>query len=70
MTKQNFGGLPVIGETGDLVGLVTEYDLLQAMIEGRDLRKGLGADIMTTIHWTAREDMRWKKSPISFKTAT
>ena len=34
MTKQNFGGLPVVGDNGILVGLVTEYDLLQAMIEG------------------------------------
>ena len=39
MTKQNFGGLPVIGENGDLVGLVTEYDLLQAMIGRRTCAK-------------------------------
>ena len=48
MTTQNFGGLPVVGEDGTLVGLVTEYDLLQAMIEGRDLRKVLAAEIMTS----------------------
>lgn len=58
MTKQNFGGLPVVGEQGDLIGLVTEYNLLQAMIEGRDLRKVLASDIMTTHPLTAREDMQ------------
>lgn len=57
MTKQNFGGVPVIGEDGTLVGLVTEYDLLQAMIEGRDLRKVLASEIMTSSPLTARESM-------------
>lgn len=57
MTKQNFGGLPVVGDDGTLLGLVTEYDLLQAMIEGRDLRKVLASEIMTTSPLTAREEM-------------
>ena len=57
MTKQNFGGLPVVGDDGTLVGLVTEYDLLQAMIDGRDLRKVLASEIMTTAPLTAREEM-------------
>ena len=57
MTKQNFGGLPVVGDDGTLVGLVTEYDLLQAMIDGRDLRKVLASEIMTTQPLTAREEM-------------
>ncbi|MBA5876123.1 MAG: CBS domain-containing protein [Nitrospira sp. CR1.2] len=57
ITKQNFGGLPVVGDDGALLGLVTEYDLLQAMIEGRDLRKVLASEIMTTAPLTAREEM-------------
>lgn len=57
MTKQNFGGLPVVGDDGSLLGLVTEYDLLQAMIEGRDLRKVFASEIMTTQPLTAREGM-------------
>jgi CBS domain-containing protein len=57
MTKQNFGGLPVVEEDHRLVGLVTEYDLLQAMIDGRDLRKILASEIMTTHPLTARENM-------------
>jgi CBS domain-containing protein len=58
MTKQNFGGLPVVDENGSLIGLVTEYDLLQAMIDGRDLRKVLATEIMSTHPLTAREDMK------------
>ena len=57
MTKQNFGGLPVVAEDSSLVGLVTEYDLLQAMIEGRDLRKVFASEIMTTQPLAARENM-------------
>ena len=57
MTKQNFGGLPVVEEEGMLVGVVTEYDLLQAMIEGRDLRKVWASEIMTTSPLTAGENM-------------
>ena len=57
MTKQNFGGLPVVGDNCVLVGLVTEYDLLQAMIEGRDLHKVLASEIMTTQPLTVREEM-------------
>lgn len=57
MTKQNFGGLPVVEEDKRLVGLVTEYDLLQAMIDGRDLRKVLASEIMTAQPLTTRENM-------------
>ena len=47
MTHRNFGSLPVVEEDGSLAGIVTEYDLLQAMIEGRDLRKILATEIMS-----------------------
>lgn len=47
MTHRNFGSLPVVEEDGMLVGVVTEYDLLQAMIEGRDLRKVIATEIMS-----------------------
>jgi CBS domain-containing protein len=47
MTRRNFGSLPVVDSDGTLVGIVSEYDLLQAMIEGRDLRKILATEIMS-----------------------
>ena len=56
MTHRNFGSLPVVEEDGTLVGVVTEYDLLQALIEGRDLRKILATEIMSAYPVTATED--------------
>ncbi|MBX3303740.1 MAG: CBS domain-containing protein [Nitrospira sp.] len=56
MTHRNYGSLPVVDEEGTLVGIVTEYDLLQAMLEGRDLRKILAAEIMSPHPVTVTED--------------
>jgi len=56
MTHRHFGALPVVEEDGTLVGIVTEYDLLQAMIDGRDLRKVLVLEIMSTNPVTVTED--------------
>ena len=36
MSERNFGSLPVVAEDGVPVGLVSEYDLLQLIIEGKD----------------------------------
>jgi CBS domain-containing protein len=56
MTRRNFGALPVVEADGTLVGIVSEYDLLQAMIEGRDLRKILATEIMSAHPVTVTED--------------
>lgn len=56
MTHRNIGSVPVVEEDGALVGIVTEYDLLQAMIEGRDLRKILATEIMSINPVTVTED--------------
>ena len=56
MTRRNFGSLPVIESDGTLVGIVTEYDLLQAMIEGRDLRNILATEIMSAHPVSVTED--------------
>jgi CBS domain-containing protein len=45
-----------VEQDGTLVGIVTEYDLLQAMIEGRDLRKIAAMGIMSTVPVTVTED--------------
>jgi len=57
MTQRNFGSLPVVEEDRTLVGLVSEYDLLQAMIDGRDLRKIMAVEIMSSNPVTATENM-------------
>lgn len=56
MTHRNYGSLPVVDEEGTLIGIVTEYDLLQAMIDGRDLRKILATEIMAAYPLTVTED--------------
>lgn len=56
MTHRNYGSLPVVDEEGTVVGIVTEYDLLQAMIDGRDLRKITAAEIMSANPLTVTED--------------
>ena len=56
MTHRNFGSVPIVEEDGTLVGIVSEYDLLQAMIEGRDLRKILAVEIMSPHPVTVTED--------------
>jgi CBS domain-containing protein len=56
MTHRNYGSLPIVEEDGTLIGIVSEYDLLQAMIDGRDLRKILAVEIMSTNPVTVTED--------------
>ena len=56
ITHRNYGSVPVVDEEGMLIGLVTEYDLLQAMIDGRDLRKVLASEIMSIHPLTVTED--------------
>ena len=56
MTRRNLGSLPVVEQDGTLVGIVTEHDLLQAMIEGRDLRNISAMGIMSTVPVTVTED--------------
>jgi CBS domain-containing protein len=48
--------VPVVDAEGTLIGIVTEYDLLQAMIDGRDLRKILATEVMSAHPLTVTED--------------
>ncbi len=47
LTKFNIGSLPVVDEDGRLLGLVTEFDLLQALVDGRDLGAVRAEEVMT-----------------------
>ena len=47
LSERRIGSLPVVGADQSLVGLVTEYDLLDAVLAGRDLRTISAAEIMT-----------------------
>lgn len=47
LTKHNFGSLPVVDETKRLIGIISEFDLLKALMAGRDLKAVLAGEIMS-----------------------
>ena len=49
ITMGGFGSIPVVDINKDkkLVGIVSEFDLLKALMEGRDLEKIVAEEIMT-----------------------
>jgi len=42
-----FGSVPIVAKDGKVVGIVSEFDLLNAIMEGRELAKVTAGDIMT-----------------------
>ncbi len=57
MTERNFGSVPVVKEDSTLVGLVSEFDLLRAIEEGKDLRSVKAEELMTKNVVTVTEEM-------------
>ncbi len=47
LSEHSFGSLPVVEKDGTLRGLVTEFDLLKAVEQGKDLRELSVSDMMT-----------------------
>jgi len=47
LSENNFGSVPVVEADGTLRGLVTEFDLLKTVEQGRDLREVRVMEIMT-----------------------
>jgi CBS domain-containing protein len=56
MTDGNFGTVPVVKEESTLVGLVSEFDLLRVIEEGKDLRQVTAEEIMTRNVVTVTEE--------------
>jgi CBS domain-containing protein len=56
LTKSNFGSLPVLDEKGGLVGIISEFDLLKVLMEGRKLEEIKVQEIMTRKVKTVEED--------------
>ncbi len=56
LSEQSFGSLPVVDGDGTLRGLVTEFDLLKAVEQGKDLRAVAVSDIMTKDVVTTTEE--------------
>lgn len=57
LSEWNVGSVPIVEEDRTLVGLVSESDLLDALLAGKDLRTLTVADVMTRPVLTATEDM-------------
>lgn len=57
LAERNFGSVPVVEEDQALVGLVSEFDLLRVMDEGKDLGQLAATDIMTRDVVTVTEEM-------------
>ena len=57
LAERNFGSVPVVEEDRTLVGLVSEFDLLRVMDEGKDLGQLTATDIMTRNVVTVTEEM-------------
>jgi len=55
LTEGNFGSVPVVDEDRTLVGLVSEFDLLRVMDQGKDLREVTASEMMTRDVVTATE---------------
>jgi CBS domain-containing protein len=51
-----FSGMPVTNDEGKVVGIITELDLLKAVMDGKELVRTTAKDIMTPDVATARED--------------
>ena len=43
-----YSGMPVTDNDGKVIGVITEIDLLNAVMEGKELEKMVAGDIMTT----------------------
>lgn len=47
ITEGGFGSVPILAQDGTVVGIVSEFDLLNAIKEGKDLSTVTAGDIMT-----------------------
>jgi len=47
LAERNFGSVPVVEEGMTLLGLISEFDLLKAMTDGKNLQSVTAVEIMT-----------------------
>ncbi len=50
-----YSGMPVTDETGNVIGVITELDLLEAVLKGKELVRITAGDIMSKEVITANE---------------
>lgn len=56
MTEGGFGSVPILAADGKLVGIVSEFDLLQVIAEGKELATVTAGEIMTKDPITVNPD--------------
>ncbi len=56
MTDGGFGSVPILGMDHKVVGIVSEYDVLKAIMEGKELAKVTAREIMTKNPITVNQD--------------
>jgi len=54
--KRGFGSIPIVDKENSLIGLVSEYDILNALRKGKHLRKTSAFDVMTKEVVSVKED--------------
>jgi len=47
ITEGGFGSVPILAKDGKVLGVVSEFDLLKVIMEGKELSKVTAGDIMT-----------------------
>jgi CBS domain-containing protein len=47
MVRENFGAVPIVNLAKRLIGIITEFDLLDAILRGEDLKKTPAAEVMS-----------------------
>src|SRR3569832_1569251 len=57
MVRENFGSAPIVDREGRLVGIVSEYDLLNALLEGKNLKQTPAGECMTRPAISIAEEM-------------
>ncbi len=57
LVNKGYGSLPVVDDDMNLIGIVSEYDLLDVLLEKRDEKTIKAEDIMTKNPITVHEDM-------------
>lgn len=54
--NKGFGSIPIIDYERTLMGLVSEYDILNALMEGRNLRETLAQEVMAQPAISVKEE--------------
>lgn len=56
MAEGGFGSVPILAPDGKVIGIVSEFDLLKVILDGKELAKVTAGDIMTKDPITVTQD--------------